>query len=650
MRQFLQKLRKVDAKIVLFIALGCMLVSMLGTWLMTNRFGNTKVEPYTVTMAELAGMVNENNAQTGRNIVPLFSTTDTVNTVEFNVYIPKTATAENPAPLVVTSPKIDNQQPVYLELVRRGFVVIAVNMVGNGNTSKGNGDTAVSGDGFGLLPAVQYGMSLPCVDPEKVGLTGHSIGAVGAAVDINLLNVEGSEYRISAFVVGDAVDSIASLTPESIKGLKVINGQCRYGEYNSTVILETEAGKEMVQKFYPEYNEATIPEGQWYSADGPIAAPTGGEMVDADSAIVFYEPNLIHIGWLFSNSGSRITVEGMYAGLGVPNGCTYIPGEKQVWPWTAALGLLGMIGFFLMAWPLTTLLLRTKVFAGIRRPVREGDELPTLTVKSSIPILAFGIPMMFFTYWAYRSFVSTGSNYFDSAKYPGGMTTNGPAMYSFVSGLALIGLLIISSLLAIALSRKSRNPAPTNLFAPAIVDSVGQFLKTCLFALTILVCMYIPVYIANEVFQTDFHFWDWSIKPTGFDNLYIILVNYVPFFALSYVPIAIFNADTRFRNVPDWASTLFCALLGALPMLFFAWQQYGAILTLGHLRYLDDAWLNLAATGSWKNIPYSIIAAFSMRYIWKKTGNAWASGLTWTLLMTCITAFSANFSNAVMFP
>lgn len=645
----MKRLKKISAKVLLLIAIGMMVVSMLGTWLMTNRFGATKVESYTVTPAELTAMVNENNSRTGRNIVPLFSATDTANTVEFNVYIPKNATAENPAPLVVTSPRTDTQQPMYLELARRGFVVIVANMVGNGNTTSGNKDAAISGDGFGLLPAVQYGMSLPCVDPHKVGLTGHSIGAVGAAVDIGLINVEGAEYRIAAFVVGDAVDSINYLSPEAIKGLKVTNGQCRYGEFNSTVILDTPAGKAMVQKFYPEYDEPAIPEGQWYSADGPIAAPTGGNIVDADSAVVFYEPNLIHTTWLFSNAGPRITVEGMYAGLGVPSGCSYISGEKQVWGWAAFFGLLGMVGFFLMIWPMTSLLLRTRFFSGIQRHVKEGDELPSLNRRELVSTLTFAIPMMFFTYWAYRKFASTGSNYFNSAKYPGGMTSNGPAMYSFVSGIALIGLLILCALIQNYNAKKSGQQADS-MFAPAVVDSVTQFLKTILFALTILVCMYIPVYLAHYIFHTDFHFWDWSIKRTAFRNLYIVLVNYTPFFALSYVPVAIFNARTRFKNIPDWASTLFCALLGMLPMLFFTWQQYGAILTLGHLRYLDDTWLNLAASGSWKNIPYSLVSAFAMRYIWKKTGNAWASGLTMTLVMTCITVFSANLSSSIMFP
>lgn len=239
-----------------------MAVSILGTWLITNRFGSIQVRSYIVTPKELTEMVNASNAETGRNITPLFSATDTTNTLSFNVYIPKNATADNPAPLVVTSPRSDTQQSIYLELARRGFVVIAANMGGNGNTTSGTFSASVSGDGFGLLPAVQYGMSLACVDPTKIGLTGHSIGAVGAAVDINIINTADAEYRVSAFVVGDAVDSVASLSEEAIKGLKVINGQWRYGEFNNEVILDSAKGKMLVQKFYPQWDGDSIPEGQ----------------------------------------------------------------------------------------------------------------------------------------------------------------------------------------------------------------------------------------------------------------------------------------------------------------------------------------------------------------------------------------------------
>ncbi len=635
--------------IMLLIALGCMVVSILGTWLITNGFGSIEVKSYIVTPKELAEMVNANNGKTGRNITPLFSATDTTNTLSFNVYIPKNATADNPAPLVVTSPRSDTQQSIYLELARRGFVVIAANMGGNGNTTSGTFSASVSGDGFGLLPAVQYGMSLECVDPTKIGLTGHSIGAVGAAVDINILNTADAEYRVSAFVVGDAVDSAAALSEEAIKGLKVINGQCRYGEFNSEVVLDSAKGKMILQKFYPGWDGDSIPEGQWFSSDGEINAPENGEEIDADSAIVFYEPSLIHTMWMFSKAGPEITVEGMYAGLGVPEGCSYIPGSRQIWPLAAFFGLLGIAGFFMMIWPLSSLLLETKLFSGIIRPMKKKEELPLLTAKSALPVVLFSLPMMIFTYWTYRIFSSTGSSYFNSSKYPGGMTANGPAMYSFVSGISLIVLLAACSIIATLLARKNRQSS-VNMFAPAALDSVSQMLKTVLFAFTILTAMYFPVYISHYVFHSDFIFWDWSIKPTALTNLYIVLINYTPFFALSYVPLAIFNAYTRYRNVPDWASTLFCAVIGILPMAFFTWQQYGAVLTLGHLRYLDDTWLNLAATGSWKTIPYVAMTAYAMRHIWKKTGNAWASGLTLAMVMTCVTVFSANFSSTVMFP
>ena len=406
-----------------------MAVSILGTWLITNRFGSIQVRSYIVTPKELTEMVNANNAETGRNITPLFSATDTTNTLSFNVYIPKNATADNPAPLVVTSPRSDTQQSIYLELARRGFVVIAANMGGNGNTTSGTFSASVSGDGFGLLPAVQYGMSLACVDPTKIGLTGHSIGAVGAAVDINIINTADAEYRVSAFVVGDAVDSVASLSEEAIKGLKVINGQWRYGEFNNEVILDSAKGKMLVQKFYPQWDGDSIPEGQWFSSSGEIDAPENGETVDADSAIVFYEPSLIHTMWMFSKAGPEITVEGMYAGLGVPQGCKYIPGNRQIWPIASFLGLLGIVGFFMMVWPVSSLLLETRLFSSIIRPMKKKEEeLPLLTAKTALPFVLFSIPMMIFTYWAYRTFSSTGSSYFNSSKYPGGMTANGPLL------------------------------------------------------------------------------------------------------------------------------------------------------------------------------------------------------------------------------
>ena len=58
-----------------------------------------------------------------------------------------------------------------IELSRRGFVVLAMDMTGHGNS-----DAAVGQQGFGGPAALRYLRGLPYVDTANVGLEGHSLG------------------------------------------------------------------------------------------------------------------------------------------------------------------------------------------------------------------------------------------------------------------------------------------------------------------------------------------------------------------------------------------------------------------------------------------------------------------------------------------
>ena len=104
MKVLKEKIKKITAGAVLLIALGCMLVSMLGTWVLATDFFTAKETVYNVTMAELAAMIDENNAAYGKDI-PVDFTRDPNYWYNFSfiVYKPENATPENPAPLVVCS-------------------------------------------------------------------------------------------------------------------------------------------------------------------------------------------------------------------------------------------------------------------------------------------------------------------------------------------------------------------------------------------------------------------------------------------------------------------------------------------------------------------------------------------------------------------
>ena len=97
------------------------------------------------------------------------------------LYQPDTATAENPAPGVVYLHGYQNNRetsdPYAIELSRRGFVVIALDTLGRGNSQNQFSEDEQGFDPtYGGDSAFEYLRSLPFVDAERCGLGGHSLG------------------------------------------------------------------------------------------------------------------------------------------------------------------------------------------------------------------------------------------------------------------------------------------------------------------------------------------------------------------------------------------------------------------------------------------------------------------------------------------
>ena len=107
------------------------------------------------------------------------------------LYKPQTASEQYPAPAVVTVEGWYNNkemQDLYsIELARRGYVVIALDMHGHGNTEATYQADLYNG-AVGVDAAVQLIASLPYVDTTRIGVTGHSSGGTAANMAVEIDN------------------------------------------------------------------------------------------------------------------------------------------------------------------------------------------------------------------------------------------------------------------------------------------------------------------------------------------------------------------------------------------------------------------------------------------------------------------------------
>jgi len=96
------------------------------------------------------------------------------------LYRPNSASATNPSPAIVLAHGIGGSKEMMsgigLELARRGFVALCLDLLGHGG-SGGAVEEGANEPSFGVLSAVKYLKSQSFVNASAIGLVGHSLGA-----------------------------------------------------------------------------------------------------------------------------------------------------------------------------------------------------------------------------------------------------------------------------------------------------------------------------------------------------------------------------------------------------------------------------------------------------------------------------------------
>lgn len=644
--------RKQLPALVLIIALCLCLVSMIGTACMQSNWGKASVKTHYVTTAELAEMIRTNNQKTGKDIQPTF-TEDSVARFSFMTMIPKNATASNPAPAVICvhggANSKEMQMNGYIELVRRGFVVISIDMAQHGFTD--GAVSALTKESLGALGAVEYAMSLPCVDETRIGVTGHSMGNQACFFAISSTNVEGyPNPRIAAWVEGAGSMFAPQMTPELCDGLIWTMAIDKYDEFDTvyfnagTFLNEPMAGS-LVQIVYPEFNESSVTEGVFYTANGVVEAPNNGQRLDAQAAFMLLNPPITHPMFHFTTTGTAITVNGFYNGLGTPSGAKYISADSQVWPVCVAFELLGLIGFFMLLFPLVSLLANTKFFAGIKRGVPERDTLASGRNPLELVIWLVTIVLSaIFSFATYVSYYPKAETLLDTSVYGLSGVANGIAIWSLLCGLFAVFMILVGFGVRKLIYRKSDTQVSCP-FEAAKLDSFTQFLKTLLFAVVVLGLMYIPVYLARYLFNADFRICSLVVGGVTFKKLPLIICKYLPLWLSFYVPNAIMNANTRYKDIPEWMTTAICGVANGISVIIFVFIQYSTLFSTGALWSASGG---MAGIVGFAVAPCLIFAAFSARYIYKKTGNVWAAGILNGTLMCFVSTFVTQYTTDFM--
>jgi dienelactone hydrolase len=536
------------------------------------------------------------------------------------IFKPDSATAENKAPAIVVSHGRYNnkemQEGNFVELARRGYVVISIDMYGHGDSDYTKIDTNATG-GTGMYDAVKLLADLPYVDADRIGVTGHSAGGFAVNYSVAIDNAADEQLIAAALLVSadptyaDADGNLVDVFGDRDAG--VIAGQ--YDEFFFRVNGPT--GPSNAPRDYID-----TPNAQSFLNYGS----EGGDVREADTVYtdgggmrVIYTPAEIHPWAHFSAESVGYAVEFFEEALGAPEP---IAPEAQLWQLREFFTALGLVGFGIFLVAFTRALLATRPFAALA-----AEQAPQILPATRNGLAWFWGGVVASVIISAVSFVLvtvnptvSGIGFFGAPP----LHPQGPpffiGVWAALNGIA--GLII----LAITYNAFGKKNGQT-FRAAGVLPGWRKLAHTLGLAAVVVASAYALVFIVDYFFTTDFRLWVLAIRAFEPDKL-LIALPYLPFFLLYFVVNSIlingFNRVTLAGK--EWLNTAVLAVANALGPIILIVIQYTTFVAtglpvsgLGPFSAMYVIWL----------FPVVIIlaaAAIISRKIYRATGNPWLAG------------------------
>ena len=632
-------------KVWLAVSLFVILVFSFAASLIQSNFGKTSVTYVRKGLADMITEINANNEAYGKDIEVSFGTASSAivfgtaasSNIEFKMLVPKHASEKNRLPAIILAPGMDDMKDdlytLYTELSRRGYVVVAVDKAGEGNSD-------LSADGYtngsaGMEAIIEYVMSLPYVDEKRVGISGHSNGNKFLIIAMNRINLE-TRNHISAFLMGQGTGFHPRLQEGVLKDVKFgmivgKNDEMDTVYFNSAFFDETDKAKDWIREIYPDFNGDAVPLGTWFTANGerPIAA---NEYLTETEARVLYNPPTTHPGMMFSRSGAKAYVDFFYNALGVPEGSDYIPSDNQICWLMVTFQLIAMLGYLSLVFPVFEILLNTETFRKLKADTIEAPASEFRNPREWIPTLILMIGMSAFAALSIFPLFRKGATLLPPTDLLP-LSTN--YMNQIVYWIIIVAIVTCAAVIVMHWIKKllyrGTGILPESPFKCADI-TLREFLRSMLFAACLYALMCLPIIAVRLIFKVDFRIS--ALKFTWYrpERIFVVL-RYTMLFGLFYLMNSILTANTRFKDLPDWISTGIVSLGNSLGLIILQIVQYTALVNNHALRVSD---MGSATIQVWKYFLPMLMAPVISRFIYNRTKNIWIS-----------TAFSAIFFNAV---
>jgi hypothetical protein len=558
-----------------------------------------------------------------------------------DLFKPKSATKENPAPLVIVIPGFQRSKEalanIAIELSRRGVVTIAIDPYAQGFSSSSMQRRAASKEGYGMFALVEYFASndvLNYIDKNRIGATGHSAGGnaviAGASYFGQQAEKTGKPSKLhSVFCSG----YVLSLTDANLKNAQSNIGLA-YAFYDEGSYRNELGTADM--RTAPEALRL-INSGFADSADYLSKVEIGnyyGEVAKRNLRVMFNEKTIHPFQpYMIEATANQLAFFDRVFNLSSPLGYS-----DQIWYWKDILGMILIIAGMISIVPTGRLLLNTPSFKNLVKEIPPA--LPNPGKTGRLIFWAMFVLAALIACFSYIPMAELSQEIFVKAStrqqtwfFPERMN-NAVLMWAIFNGTVGFILFYLSH----RFSRKN-NEADKKMWGVQI--SRKEFLQTLFLALIIFSVYYLTLSGIYYVFHIDYRFLFMGVRVFSPESL-VLLLMYAPLFFVFFLSNSLrVNGAMRFEGQSGWKDILIIGLGNSLGLLLIVIVQYVTFALTGTVLW-TEGWLYVNLL--FAVVPMMFVLPIFNRYFFKMTGRIYLGPM-----VTCLIFIMILLTNTVVY-
>jgi len=557
-----------------------------------------------------------------------------------DLFRPRSATADNPAPFVVVVPGFQRSKEalsnVAIELARRGFVTASIDPYAQGSSSASLSRMAATTEGYGLFALVDYAASsenLNYIDRTKIGATGHSAGGNAAIRGANYFGREALRTGLPSKLDSVYVSGyVLTLTDEVLKDVRS-NVGVAYALYDEGAYRNELANGDM--RIAPEALRAVnsgLP--RWAVVNEVELGRLYGDKESRTLRVVHNE-RILHPFQPYMAEAIANQIEYFEYVFDRETG---LDPYDQVWQWKEFLGVVALIAALFSLIPSGKLLLQTRWFSELVHSV--PDPLPQPAGRGRVifwTTFVLGALIACFTYipmaeLSQKLFVAASTRQL-TWFFPQRMN-NAVMLWAVLNGT--VGFLMFW----LSYRYFGRKHGITPAFW-GVAASARELGKTLVLALLLFAAFFVTLFTIYYFLHVDYRFLFMGVRPFQ-PELLLLLAMYVPFFFLFFLSNSLrINAAMRFAGQPEWRSMLLGGVANSLGLMLIVVIQYAVFAITGTVNW-TDGWLYVNLL--FGVVPMMFVLPYFNRLFFRATGRIYLGPM-----VTCLIFVMILISNTVIY-